>query len=86
VVKPEYVTKVQAMLFDSNNPVRASREDWEVWTTPLPGRRTDISPTGPNSALRSDIAALTNSVAAPPTTLYPPAPAVGPRGGLFPEK
>ncbi len=84
VVKPEFVTKVEAMLFDSKNPVRASRDDWEAWTTPLPGRRTDISPTGPNSALRSDVAALANTLVAPPSTLFPPTPAVGPQGGLFP--
>jgi hypothetical protein len=72
VVKPEFLAKVEERLF-SDKPLLATRDDWERWTTPLPGRRTDISPTGPNSALRSDVAA-TNRIAGPPGNMYRPAP------------
>ena len=59
VVKPEYVATVNALLF-SEAPLDVSREDWERYTTPLPGRRTNISPTGPSSflaGLRSELSA-----------------------------
>jgi hypothetical protein len=70
VVRPQFVAEVQAVLL-SQNPLRASRDDWDRWTTPLPGRRTDISPTGPNSALRSQDSAA-NRFVTPPTTTFPP--------------
>jgi hypothetical protein len=59
VVKPEYVATVEAILF-SKDQVDLRTVPWEEYTSPLEGQRTNVSPTGPNTAaaaLRSEISA-----------------------------
>ena len=85
VVKPEFVPTVEAILF-SKDQIDLRTVPWDEYTTPLPGQRSNISPTGPNTAaaaLRSEISAAGSDR---PSGISPPPSAggIGPYPGVSP--